>query len=189
MADYAGAVFLYYFEGKDTVMKIVAMGCSFVGIIMLSLGNSGGAGGNTLGGIISCIVAAACYGLFSVLNKKADMNQNITMMIIWLTVAVCALILGLMTENWVPIRGMQWLGIIWLGVVIDAVAYLLWALALKGTKNTAAIANLAYLTPFLSLIVSAVFLKERIELRAITALVFIIGGILLQNIWERKRTP
>lgn len=174
---------------KITVMKIVAMGCSFVGIIMLSLGNSGGAGGNTLGGIISCIVAAACYGLFSVLNKKADMNQNITMMIIWLTVAVCALVLGLMTENWVPIRGMQWLGIIWLGVVIDAVAYLLWALALKGTKNTAAIANLAYLTPFLSLIVSAVFLKERIELRAITALVFIIGGILLQNIWERKRAP
>ena len=174
---------------KITVMKIVAMGCSFVGIIMLSLGNSGGAGGNTLGGIISCIVAAACYGLFSVLNKKADMNQNITMMIIWLTVAVCALILGLMTENWVPIRGMQWLGIIWLGVVIDAVAYLLWALALKGTKNTAAIANLAYLTPFLSLIVSAVFLKERIELRAIAALVFIIGGILLQNIWERKRAP
>ena len=117
------------------------------------------------------------------------MNQNITMMIIWLTVAVCALVLGLMTENWVPIRGMQWLGIIWLGVVIDAVAYLLWALALKGTENTAAIANLAYLTPFLSLIVSAVFLKERIELRAIAALVFIIGGILLQNIWERKRAP
>lgn len=174
---------------KITVMKIVAMGCSFVGIIILSLGNSGGAGGNTLGGIISCIVAAACYGLFSVLNKKADMNQNITMMIIWLTVAVCALVLGLMTENWVPIRGMQWLGIIWLGVVIDAVAYLLWALALKGTENTAAIANLAYLTPFLSLIVSAVFLKERIELRAIAALVFIIGGILLQNIWERKRAP
>ena len=174
---------------KITVMKIVAMGCSFVGIIILSLGNSGGAGGNTLGGIISCIVAAACYGLFSVLNKKADMNQNITMMIIWLTVAVCALVLGLMTENWVPIRGMQWLGIIWLGVVIDAVAYLLWALALKGTENTAAIANLAYLTPFLSLIVSAVFLKERIELRAIAAVVFIIGGILLQNIWERKRAP
>ena len=166
---------------KLTVMKIVAMGCSFLGIVILSMGNGDAAGGNTWLGIVSCIVAAACYGLFSVLNKKADMNQNITMMIIWLTVAVCAGILGVLTENWVPIKGVQWLGMLWLGIVIDAVAYLLWALALKGTENTARIANLAYLTPFLSLIVSAVFLKEAIELQAVVALVFIIGGILLQS--------
>lgn len=166
---------------KLTVMKIVAMGCSFLGIVILSMGNGETAGGNTWLGIISCIIAAACYGLFSVLNKKADMNQNITMMIIWLTVAVCAGILGIMTESWVPIKGLQWLGMLWLGVVIDAVAYLLWALALKGTENTAKIANLAYLTPFMSLIISAVFLKEAIELRAVVALVFIIGGILLQS--------
>ena len=166
---------------KLTVMKIVAMGCSFLGIVILSMGNGEATGGNTWLGIISCIIAAACYGLFSVLNKKADMNQNITMMIIWLTVAVCAGILGVLTENWVPIKGVQWLGMLWLGIVIDAVAYLLWALALKGTENTARIANLAYLTPFLSLIVSAVFLKEAIELQAVVALVFIIGGILLQS--------
>lgn len=70
---------------------------------------------------------------------------------------------------------------------IDAVAYLLWALALKGAENTAQIANLAYLTPFLSLIVSAVFLKEKIELRAFAALIFIIGGILLQNFYECRQ--
>lgn len=166
---------------KLTVMKIVAMGCSFLGIVILSMGNGEATGGNTWLGIISCIIAAACYGLFSVLNKKADMNQNITMMIIWVTVAVCAGILGVLTENWVPIKGVQWLGMLWLGIVIDAVAYLLWALALKGTENTARIANLAYLTPFLSLIVSAIFLKEAIELQAVVALVFIIGGILLQS--------
>ena len=42
---------------------------------------------------------------------------------------------------------------------------------------------LAYLTPFLSLVVSAVFLKEAIELCAFVALVFIVGGILLQGAW------
>lgn len=138
-------------------------------------------------GIISSIIAAACYGLFSVLNKKADYNQNISMMVSWLVVAVCAMVVGLMIENWVSIKGVQWFGILWLGVVIDAVAYLLWALALKGAENTAQIANLAYLTPFLSLIVSAVFLKEKIELRAFAALIFIIGGILLQNFYEYRQ--
>ncbi|MGN1021442.1 MAG: DMT family transporter [Aristaeellaceae bacterium] len=171
---------------KLTWAKGLAMLCSFGGIIVLSLGSGSLPAGNTLLGVISCVTAAACYGLFSVLNKKADYNQNISMMVMWAVVAVCALVSGLLTESWVPIRGVQWLGILWLGVVIDAVAYLLWALALRGVENTAVIANLAYLTPFLSLVVSAVFLKERIQLRAFAALLLIIGGILLQNLYEYR---
>lgn len=171
---------------KLTFTKGIAMLCSFVGIIILSSGKASFSTGNTTFGIISCIIAAACYGLFSVLNKKKDYNQNISMMVIWLVVAVCAMISGLLTENWVPIKGVQWLGILWIGIATDAVAYLLWALALKGVENTAKIANLAYLTPFLSLVVSAVFLKEKVQLRALIALLFIIGGILLQNIYESR---
>lgn len=170
-----------------TVMKGVAMLCSFFGIVILSVGNGGTTNGNATLGMLACIFAAACYGLFSVLNKKADFDQNIAMMAIWFTVAVCALVVGVMTEDWVPIRGLQWLGILWLGVVTDAVAYLLWALALKGVRDTAKIANLAYLTPFLSVLISAIFLKEKIELQALVALVLIVGGILLQNVYERKR--
>lgn len=169
---------------KMTLTKGIAMLCSFVGIIILSLGNGNFSTENTALGIISCIIAAACYGMFSVLNKKADYNQNILMMITWIVVAICAMVLGLMTETWMLIKGSQWLGILWLGIVIDAVAYLLWALALKGVENTAKIANFAYLTPFLSLVISVIFLKETIQLRAFIALVFIIGGILLQNVYE-----
>lgn len=169
---------------KFTAIKGFAMLCSFIGIIILSAGSENIARGNSAAGIISCIVAAACYGLFSVLNKKADYNQNIAMMVIWFVAAVCSAALGLVTEEWKPIEGMQWLGMVWLGVVIDAVAYLMWALALKGVENTAKIANLAYLTPFLSVIFSAVVLGEKITLRAVIALVFIVGGILLQSFWE-----
>lgn len=172
---------------KFTLTKAIAMICSFVGIVVLSTGNKITSDENAVSGIISCIIAAICYGLFSVLNKKFDYNQNITMMVIWLAVAVFSAPLGLLTEEWKPIEGMQWLGMIWLGVVINAVAYLLWALALKGAENTAKIANLAYLTPFLSLIISAVVLKEQITLRAIIALVFIIGGILLQSFCDRAK--
>jgi len=176
-----------FLKEKFTFTKGTAMLCSFAGIVILSLGSGGSSSEKAMFGIISCIAAAACYGLFSVLNKKADYNQMISMMVVWFVSAVCSMILGLMTETWVPIKGTQWIGILWLGIVIDAVAYLLWALALKGAENTAKIANLAYLTPFLSLVVSAVFLDEKIRLRAILALFFIIGGILLQNICDNRR--
>lgn len=169
---------------KMTLMKAAAMICSFIGIIILSAGNSESSNGNIVVGMISCIVAAACYGIFSVLNKKMDYDQSISMMMNWLVVAVCAMISGMMTENWAMIRGMKWLGILWLGIVIDAIAYLLWALALKDAENTAKIANLAYVIPFLSLIFSAALLKETIEIRIFAALVFIIGGVLVQSLCE-----
>lgn len=81
---------------------------------------------------------------------------------------------------------MAGLGFLWLGIFVNALAYLFWAMALKESDNTARVANFAYLTPFLSLIVSAVLLKEKIELVAVIALVFIIGGILLQYFFDRK---
>lgn len=138
-------------------------------------------------GIISCIIAAACYGLFSVLNKKTAYNQKIAMMIFWLTTAVCSLITGIITEQWIVISGKQLLGLLWLGIAIDAISYLLWALALSDTENTATIANMAYLTPFLSLIVSAIILGEKIRFSAVVALIFIIGGILIQSITKRQK--
>ena len=171
---------------RMTVLKAVAMLCSFLGIVILTMGKTEVTTGDTTLGMVACVLAAACYGLFSVLNKKADLDQNITMMIIWLTVAVCSFAVGPFLEDWVPVRGMQWIGIIWLGVVTDAVAYLLWALALKGAEDTAKIANLAYLTPLLSVVCSALVLKEKIKLQALVALVLIVGGILLQSICERK---
>ena len=169
---------------KITVLKAFAMLSSFFGIIILSTGGGPSLSGNSFFGIISCISAAACYGLFSVLNKKFDYDQNIAMMIFWLITAVFSAVAGVFTEEWVCITGMQWFGFLWLGIVINAIAYLLWAIALKGSADTSKIANLAYLVPFLSLVVSAILLDEPIRFRSFIALIFIIGGILIGNLYE-----
>ena len=171
-----------------TVKKAIAMVMSFAGIVVLTLGSGGGSSGNRLFGIIACVAAAVCYGLFSVLNKKHSLNQSVTMMWIWLTVAVCSAVSGLIIEAWQPITGWQWAGVAWLGIVVNAVAYLLWALALKGARDSAKIANLAYLVPFLSIVLSALILKEQIACTAAIALVLIIGSILLQSIQIKKRS-
>lgn len=172
---------------KLTARKIIAMLLSFAGIVVLTLGGSGVSTGNRLFGIAACVTAAVCYGLFSVLNKKHALNQNITMMWIWLTTAVCSLIAGLLFETWQPVEGLQWAGLLWLGGVVNAVAYLLWAIALKGASDSAKIANLAYLVPFLSIILSAAVLHEAITVNAVIALVLIVSGILLQSIRLKKQ--
>ena len=169
-----------------TARKTTSMLLSFLGIVILSVGSEHGSG-NTVLGILACILAAACYGLFSVLNKKEAMDQSLTMMVIWLTTALCAALCSLFGEPWVSVHGLSWLGLVWIGVFLNAVAYLLWALAINGTDSTASIANLAYLVPLLSMIFSILFLHEPLRFRVILALLLIVGGILLQNMPSRNQ--
>jgi drug/metabolite transporter (DMT)-like permease len=48
-------------------------------------------------------------------------------------------------------------------------------------------ANLVFLTPFVSLIFIAIFLKEKILLSSIIGLILIISGILIQAISKNKQ--
>ena len=132
-------------------------------------------------GALSCIIAAACYGLFSVLNKRRRLNQKFAMMIIWGTTAACAFIAGYFFETWhLPSAG-QFICLLWLGVMINAVAYLTWALALEKTSDTGRTANLAYLVPILAIFISTFAFGEELSPAVIPALILILGGILINK--------
>ena len=173
-----------------TVRKVAAIAISFLGIVLLSwqhLGSGHTAG--AAGGILACFAAAVFYGLFSVLNKKQHWDETVSMLFFWGITAVLSLICSLLFENRIRFSPMQWLGVAYVGICADGLAYMLWAKALQGAgRNTARIANLAYLTPVLSVFFSALFLKERMSGAAWIALIFILAGILIQNLPERNRT-
>ena len=82
-------------------------------------------------------------------------------------------------KGWFTIEVQQLIGLIWIGIFTSATAFTCWAIALlKG--ETAKISNLAYITPFLSLIWIRLILKEEISIYAIIGLVFIVSGIIIQ---------
>ena len=172
---------------RITVRTAAALLLSFSGVVALTLGGEGHAEGNGLLGAAACILAALCYGLFCVLNKRRNMDQTVMMVMAWGTTAFCSLPVTLLMEKWVALSWTQWLGLLWLGVFIDAVGYLWWAMALQEARNAAMVANLAYVVPLLSLVVSAVALGERMTSAALLALVLIMGGILLQSVRRGRR--
>ena len=148
---------------KLTRRKLLAIGMSFVGVVLIMFGGvNENFSAEKIFGALSCVVAAA--------------------MIIWATTAVCAGVSGCFFEQWsLPGVG-QFIGLLWLGVLIDAVAYLTWALALEKTSNTAQTANLAYLVPILAIFISTFAFGEELSPAVIPALVLIIGGILINKI-------
>lgn len=78
------------------------------------------------------------------------------------------------------------LGAVWIGCFEMGFTFVFWMRALKLADTTARVANLIYITPFLSLVVIRLVLDEEILFSTVYGLVLIIGGILLQRIRRRK---
>ena len=80
-----------------------------------------------------------------------------------------------------------WLILAWLGVIANAVGYLIWAIALNDSKNSARIANFAFLVPVLSMLLSALILREQLDVFSILGAVLILGSALYSELPGRKK--
>lgn len=79
---------------------------------------------------------------------------------------------------------MPWQGILsalYVGIFEMGLTFFLWLKAMRLTKQTGKIANLIFLSPFLSLLFIALFLKESILPSTFLGLIFIVGGLFLQQ--------
>ena len=165
---------------KFTIRKIIAIIISFIGVIIVSSnGNLLSIEKSSLMGTIYCLLAALLYGLFSALNKKQNYNKYTSMMLFYFNSTIISLIYVIATKRFFVPELSQTLGLLWIGIFTSAVAYTSWALALaKG--DTARISNIAYLTPFISLVWTGIVLKEKISFYSVLGLVIIVLGIFIQ---------
>ena len=164
---------------KMTLRKGIAIGMSFLGVIIVTGGDLAHFGGTTLLGAGCCVAAAVSYGLFTALNQKSGYDKRISMMIFYFVTFVLTLVINLATGNMPVLTGVQVLGMAYNGIFTMAIASTAWAIALESGK-TAKISNLAYITPFLSLVWTAIFLKEQISIFSVAGLAVIVLGIFIQ---------
>ena len=164
---------------KMTVRKGIAIGISFLGVMIVVGRELVHVNTNTLLGTGYCILAAMSYGLFTALNQKHHYNKKIATMIYNLVTA-CTTGAFLIATGSVPrLDLLQTLGMAYNGTFSLAIATAAWVTALESGK-TAKISNLAYITPFLSLVWTAIFLNERITVFSVLGLAVIVLGIFVQ---------
>ncbi|SEW18796.1 DMT family transporter [[Clostridium] fimetarium] len=171
---------------KMTFKKIIATMMSIVGVVVVaSEGDISKIASGNLKGIIFCLLAAVSYGLYSVLNKKEIYDKSIAIMIGYLSTAIIAFVCIAITGTDSTLNPENMIGLLYNGIACNAISYLCWVLALD-YGNTAIISNLAYLTPFISLIICAVVLHENISWYSIIGLVMIVSGIIVQSAGKKK---
>ena len=164
---------------KMTARKIIAISMSFLGVVIVTGGELISLNVDVLVGAMFCALGAVSYGLFTALNQKFKLDKTLSMMIgYFATFAITTVINILRDDLFIP-NITELFGFAWNGVVTMAVANILWVLALAD-GNTAKISNLAYITPFASLIWTSLILKEPLNIYFIIGLVIIVLGIFIQ---------
>lgn len=164
---------------KLTAKKVIAIFMSFLGVVIVTGGDLKNLDYTTLIGAGLCILGAICYGLFTALTRKFPYDKTLTLMLSYIaTFILTTIINGVKGDLFIP-SFLELLGFCWNGMFTVSLGSTCWVIALASGK-TAKISNLAYITPFLSLIWTAVFLKEPITLSAFLGLSVIVLGILIQ---------
>lgn len=79
-----------------------------------------------------------------------------------------------------------WAGGVYVGLLEMGLAFILWLSAMKRADNTAQLANLIFISPFLSLFFIAFFLGEAILPSTLVGLGLIVAGLLLQQLSKSR---
>ena len=178
-----------FLRERMTPRKALALVLSFAGVaIVTTRGDLLHVQFQSLSGVLFALISAILYGLFSVLQKRAGYDPTFSTMIYYAVAFVCSGVYLLLRQDFLPLANLQPLqaaGLAWMGVFTSATAYTCWATALE-RGNTARISNLAFITPFLSLIYIYLLLHEEISPYSVAGLLVIVLGILVQMGGSKK---
>lgn len=162
-----------------TARKCIAFALSFLGVLTVAGEDIFAFQTETLIGVGLCVLAAVSYGAFTALNRKWNYDEQLTIMIAFFVTFLFTAIINIGAGEKLDLGLLEWLGFAWNGIFVMAVATVLWALALK-LGGTAKISNLAYATPFISLVWTFFILEEPIKPLSLVGLAVIIIGIFIQ---------
>lgn len=154
----------------------------FSGLIIISThGDPGSLAFSNTTGVILAISSAFIWASFWLLNMK-DKRDDIIKLFNSFLVAFIILAISLIispTSQTISTKG--FLGGVYLGIFEMGITFILWLKALKWAPNTATVSNLVFLSPFISLIIISIVLKEAILPSTLLGLVLIVIGILISN--------
>ena len=167
-----------------TPVRLIAIAISFCGVVMIvTRGRMLAFQMENLAGNLLALSGALVFALFSILGRRANYDLTIAAFIYFSSALVCAGA-AISIVGALPLPSLSvWGWILYNGLLVNGVSYLFWFRALEH-GDTFIVSNLLYLTPALSLPLVRFFLNEPVQASAVSGLILIIAGILLQS-WPK----
>lgn len=168
--------------------SIFAIMVSFFGVVIVGTrGDLTSLKFNNPFGVSLAVSSSVVWALFWIFNMK-DKRDDVAKLFLNFVFGFFYLLIANVLFNklaFPEIKGI--IGIMYIGLFELGITYVLWLKALKYSETTAKVGNLIFLSPFLSLFFINIFVGEKILFSTVTGLVFIVGGILLQQYSQHFR--
>ena len=172
--------------------SIIAILISFAGIVIISTHPETAFSDpvrvmdtERVAGVALAVGSAVFWALYWIFNIK-DQREEVSKLFLnfcfgfLYTLAAMVITGSFSLPHWQGITGSVYIGLFEMGIT-----FVLWLYALKFSATTAKVSNLIYLSPFLSLIIIHFAVGEPILVSTLVGLVFIVGGIILQQYLRR----
>ena len=173
---------------KISAMSIVAILISFFGLAVISLqGNYQELKILNPLGVFLALISAVFWATYWILNMK-DKREETGKILLNLFFGLIYIFIYLMFTGGIRLPSAEALtGTVYIGLFEMSITFVIWLKALQLSENTARVSNLIYLSPFIALFIIRLAVGEKIHLTTIIGLIFIVAGIILQQMIANRQ--
>ncbi|MGD9400659.1 MAG: DMT family transporter [bacterium] len=171
------------------IRKVIALVLGMAGVYLITARSAGGGAGGTLLGNLLISASAVSTAIYIVVTKKALSEKRleefplITAVFIW-TLPVYLVLAAPALRRGVDITGEAWVAIIYLAVFCTALAFMLWARAIRRIGAlTSAIVLLSELV--FGVLIARIFLAEALPVPTLAGCALIGLGIFVVGVREQ----
>ena len=162
-----------------------ALICYFGVVIIATRGDVLGMRFEDTTGLICALLSTVVWALYWILNRRQEQDPILGLCLNFSfalpVLCIYALWSGELLALFDSVAWQGWAGGIYVGMFETGLAFLFWLQAMKLATNTARIANLIFISPFVSLVLIALILKEPILMSTLIGLGLILTGLVVQQ--------
>ncbi len=163
---------------RDVIAGIV---CYFGVLVISTKGAPFSMNFSNLDGVFLALLSTVLWSLYWIANTKSKSDPIVSLFSNFLFSLPLIIIYFVFTQPLVlpNINGIY--GAVYIGVFEMGITFVFWLKAMNYTDNTSKIANLIFISPFLSLIFIYFIVKEPIYMSTLAGLFFILFGLFIQQ--------
>lgn len=178
---------VFILKQKISFYDVIAGIVCYLGVFIISThGDLWNFTFSSLTGVSLALFSTILWSLYWIYNTKLSVDPLVGLFINFLCGVPAIVIYAVVTSHPFVFNLHGFLGSMYIGIFEMGITFVLWLQAMKLSTNTAKIANLIFISPFLSLLFIFLFVGETILFSTFVGLVFIIMGLLVQQKGKQK---
>lgn len=167
---------------KMAYTQIIAIFISFGGLIIIATkGNFTNFAFTNIYGDLLALLSAIIWTLFWLLNLKDNRDPVVKLFSIFFFGSIYSVLILIIYSDFSLINLNGIITSAYIGLFEMGITFILWLTAISLSNRPHKVSQMVYLTPFLSLLVIGIVLKEEIHFSSVIGLILIILGIIVQQ--------